>query len=150
MNRFLGIALVLASVPALAQVQVKEPWVRATVAHQTASGAFLQITSARDAKLVEVRTPVAGVAEVHEMKMDQGVMRMSHMPGGLELPAGRTVELKPSGYHVMLMGLKRQLKAGESVPLTLVVEARDGKRETVQVTAAVRPLNAGSVEHQGH
>jgi len=135
--------------PALAQVQVREPWVRASVPHQTASAAYMQLSSPRAVRLVEVRSPVAGVVEFHTMTMDQGVMRMRAM-AGVELPAGRAVELKPGGNHVMLMGLKRQLKVGDSVPLTLVVEGADGKRETIEVKAAVRPLNTGEHGHQGH
>jgi copper(I)-binding protein len=87
----------------MAQVTVKDPWVRATVPAQKATGAFMQITSAQDARLVEARSPVAGVVEVHEMVMEKEVMKMRAIKG-LDLPAGKTVELKPGGYHVMLMG----------------------------------------------
>ena len=147
---FLSVVLcVFVSPAALAQVQVKDPWVRATVSHQSVSGAFMQLSSVRDVRLVEVRSPVAGAVELHEMKMDQGIMRMRPV-SGIDLPSGRSVELRPGGYHVMLMGLKRQLRAGESVPLTLVLEGRDGKRETVEVKAAVRPLNTAEHGHQGH
>jgi periplasmic copper chaperone A len=139
--RFLAAGLIAtAAFTAQAQTTVKDAWVRGTVPQQQASGAFMQITSAQGGRLVAVSTPVAGVAEVHEMKMaDGGVMRMAAVPA-LELPAGKAVELKPGGYHVMLMGLKQQLKAGDSVPLTLTIEAKDGKKETLQVTAAVKPL----------
>ena len=132
--------LLLAPACAFAQVRVSDPWVRATVPQQKVSGAFMQISSSRDARLVEVRSPVAGVVEIHEMAMDRGVMRMRPVPG-VDLPAGRKVDLKPGGYHLMLMDLKRQLKEGESVPLTLVLEGKDRKRETLEVKAAVRPLN---------
>jgi len=141
--------VLLVSAPAFGQVQVKEPWVRATVAHQSASGAFMQLSSKQDARLVEVRSPVAGVVELHEMAMDQGIMRMRALRA-IELPAGRAVVLGSGGLHVMLMGLKRQLKAGESVPLTLVVEGRDGKRESVSVTALVRPLGSAEQGHKAH
>ncbi len=140
----LAIALSLSAVlaaPALAQVAVKESWVRATVPAQTASGAFLQITSKQDARLVSAKSPVAGVVEIHEMTMDKDVMKMRAI-AGIDLPAGKAVELKPGGYHVMLIDLKRQLKAGDTVPLTLVVEGKDGKRRSVAVKAPVRPLNS--------
>lgn len=123
-----------------AQVTVKDPWVRATVAQQKATGAFMQITSAQDARLVEVQSPIAGVVEIHEMSMDKDVMRMRAMTNGLELPAGKTVELKSGGYHVMLMSLKQQMKEGESVPLTLIIEGKDKKRSAIEVTAPVKPL----------
>jgi copper(I)-binding protein len=73
------------------------------------------------------------------MKMDAGVMKMGAVPS-LDLPPGQAVELKPGGYHVMLMGLKQQLKAGESVPLTLTVEGKGGQKETVQIAAPVKAL----------
>src|SRR3989304_5360920 len=118
------------SAPALAQVEVKDPWVRGTVSQQKATGAFMQIKSQKAARLVEIRSPVAGVVEIHEMRMEKDIMRMRALRG-LDLPAGKTVEFKSGGYHVMLLGLKRQLKAGDTVPLTLVIEGTDGKRETV-------------------
>jgi copper(I)-binding protein len=93
------------------------------------------------------------VVEIHEMAMDNNVMRMRAIPG-LDLPAGKAVELKPGGFHVMLMGLTQQVKEGETVPVTLVVEGKDGKRETVQVNAPVRALGtqpgAGQGGHGGH
>ena len=141
--------LLLAPACAYAQVRVSDPWVRATVPQQKVSGAFMQLSSSKDMRLVEVRTPVAGTVEIHEMAMDKGVIRMRPVPG-VDLPAGRRVDLKPGGYHMMLMDLKRQLRAGESVPLTLVLEAKDRKRETVEVKAAVRPLNTAAHVYQGH
>jgi copper(I)-binding protein len=145
MNRILRSILTLMALAALgsafAQTTVKDAWVRGTVAQQKASGAFMQITSAQGGKLVAVSSPVAGVVEVHEMAMEGSVMKMHAIPG-LDLPAGKTVELKPGGYHVMLMDLKQQLKAGDSVPLTLVIEGKNGKRETLEVKAPVRALGA--------
>jgi len=77
--------------------------------------------------------------EIHEMSMEGSVMKMRAVPG-LDLPAGKTVELKPGGYHVMLMDLKKELKAGDTVPLTLVVEGADKKREIIEVKAPVKAL----------
>lgn len=136
-------AALLAGAAAQAQVRVQDAWVRATVPQQQATGAFLHITSTTDAKLVQVSTPAAAVAEIHEMAMDGNVMRMRAI-SALELPAGKTVALQPGGYHLMLMQLKGALKDGEAVPLRLVVETRDGKRQTVEVSAAVRPLNSAA------
>ena len=142
-NNRIGLAAVLSllSVAAAAQTTVKDAWVRGTVAEQKASGAFMQITSASGGKLLSVSSPVAGVAEVHEMAMEGNTMRMRAIPS-LALPAGKAVELKPGGYHVMLMDLKQQLKAGDMVPLSLVIEGKDGKRETLQLQAPVRALGA--------
>lgn len=125
--------------PAHAQVTIKDPWVRATVSAQMATGAFMQITSAQDARLVEARSPVAGVVEVHEMSMHKDVMKMRAVKA-LDLPAGKTVELKPGGYHIMLMDLKQQMKEGDTVPVTLIVEGKDKTRSTIEVKAPVRPL----------
>jgi copper(I)-binding protein len=134
---------------AFAQTTVKDPWVRGTVPQQKASGAFMQITSAQGGKLVSVASPVAGVAEVHEMAMEGTTMRMRAVPS-LELPAGKAVDLKPGGFHLMLMDLKQQLNAGDTVPLTLVVESKDGKRETLQVKAPVRALAADAHDAKKH
>jgi copper(I)-binding protein len=124
---------------ALAQVTVSEPWVRATVPAQKSSGAFMQLRSAKDARLVGVRTPVAGNAELHKMEMQGQAMKMRAVDG-IELPGGQLVNLASGGYHVMLFDLKRQLKDGETVPLTLVVEDAQHKRSEVNVTVPVRPL----------
>jgi len=132
--------LALAAAAAQAQTIVKDPWVRGTVAQQKSSALFAQITSVQGGRLVSASSPLAGVAEVHEMAMDGDVMRMHAVEGGLELPAGKAVMLSPGGVHVMLMDLKRPLKAGESVPVTLVIEGADHRRETVEVRAPVKAL----------
>ena len=129
----------LLSLSAVAQVTVKDPWVRGTVAEQKATGAFMALTAAADSKLVGAASPLAGTVEIHEMAMDQNVMKMRPV-AALALPAGRTVELKPGGYHVMLMDLKAPLKAGDAVLLTLTVENAAGKRSNVEVQAQVRAL----------
>jgi periplasmic copper chaperone A len=142
-------ALVLAvtvSLAAQAQVTVKDAWVRATVAQQKATGAFMQLQSAQDAKLISAQSPVAGVVEVHEMSMDSGVMKMRAVPS-LALPAGKAVELKPGGYHVMLMDLKAQVKDGDTVPVTLVVEGKDGKRQLVELKVPARTAAAPAMNH---
>ena len=142
-------ACALGTLPALAQTTVKDPWVRGTVAQQKATGAFFQIT-ATGGTLVSAASPVAGVVEIHEMSMDGNTMKMRALPKGLDLPAGKTVELKPGGYHVMLMDLKAPLKAGDTVDLSLVVEGKDGKKETVAVKAPVKELAAPAAGAHKH
>lgn len=153
MNRTASIVFALAAAlaggTAIAQTSVKDAWVRGTVEPQKATGAFMQITSAQGGKLVGVRSPAAGVAEVHEMAMEGNVMKMRAVPA-LDLPAGQAVELKPGGYHVMLMELKQPLKAGETVPLTLTVEGKDGKRETLELKVPVKAAGAPVQEHGKH
>ena len=118
-------------------VDVKDAWARATVKGQMATGAFMTLTAKDGAKLVSVASPVAGVVEVHEMKMDGNVMKMRAVQGGLDLPAGKAVELKPGGYHLMLMDLKAPLAKGASVPLTLVFQDAKGVQSQQQVQVPV-------------
>lgn len=143
----------LAASSVFAQVQVADPWVRATVAQQRATGAFMRLTAAQDARLIAAQSPAAKIVEIHEMKMEGEVMKMRAIDA-LDLPAGKTVELKPGGYHVMLIDLNAQLKEGDSVPLTLVIEGKDGKREQIDLTVPVRPLATpagGGMQHRhGH
>ena len=138
----------LLAMAAQAQVVVKDAWVRATVPQQKATGAFMQLRAAKDSKLVSASSPITPTVEVHEMAMQDNVMRMREVPA-IDLPAGKTVEFKPGGYHVMLMDLKQQVKEGDTVPLTLVIEGKDGKRDSVEVNAPVRALNA-SAQPSGH
>ncbi|WP_090131744.1 copper chaperone PCu(A)C [Limnohabitans sp. Rim11] len=151
MKRFtLLMSLALAALSSTAQVTVSEPWVRATVPQQKATGAFMKLQSAQDAKLISAKSAVAGVVEVHEMAMDAGVMKMRAVDG-LALPMGKAVDLKPGGYHVMLMDLKSQLKDGDVVPLTLTFETKDGKRQTMEVKATARNMSApAQPSHGGH
>ena len=146
-NLVLALGLTLVAATAQAQTTVRDPWVRGTVAQQKATGMFAQITSTAGGKLVSASSPVAGVVEIHEMSMDNNVMKMRAVPA-LDLPAGKAVELKPGGYHVMLLDLKQQLKAGDTVAVTLVVEGKDGKKETVEVKAPVKALNAAAEPHK--
>jgi copper(I)-binding protein len=136
---WIPLLLATAAVAAQAQTAVKDPWVRATVAGQKATGLFAQITSAAGGRLVAASSPAAGIVEVHEMAMDGNVMKMRAVPA-LDLPAGKAVELRPGGYHVMLMELKQPLKAGDTVGVTLVVEGAGGKRESIEVKAPVKPV----------
>lgn len=137
--------LLLFAAAAAAQVQVKDPWIRATVAQQAVTGAFMRIEGPAKGRLVEVKTPVAGRVELHETRIEQGVAKMNHVKS-IALPA----DLKPGGYHIMLMDLKRELKAGDSVPLELVVDAADGTRHLVMIQAPVRPIHGAGHHGKGH
>ncbi len=147
-------ALALGCTVAQAQtVEVKDAWVRATVTGQKGTGSFMKLTSNTPLQLVGVKSPAAGVAEVHEMKMDGDVMRMRPIPG-LELPAGKTVELKPGGYHVMLMDLKQPLVKDTTVPVTLVFKDAQGKLTeqalSLPVSATAPGGSAKAGGHQHH
>ena len=136
-------ALIGIALPAAAEVSVTNAWVRGTVASQKTTGAFMQLSSPVDTALIAVTSPVAKIAEVHEMKMEGGVMKMNAVDR-VAVPAGKPVELRPGGYHVMLVDLVAPLKDGDMVPLKLTFEEKGGKKQTVEVKAVVRPLAAGA------
>jgi len=134
-------------------VEVKDAWVRSTVQGQKATGAFMKLTAKDGAQLVGGASPVAGAVEVHEMKMEGDVMKMRAM-SALDLPAGKTVELKSGGYHVMLLDLKTALKKDSTVPLTLLFKDGKGVESKVELqlpvsTTAPGGHGAGMAEH-GH
>lgn len=139
----------LAGTTAFAQLTVQDAWVRGTVPGQTSSGAFMTLQSAEGAKVVGVSTPVAGTAEIHEMKMEGNVMRMKAVPA-LDVPKGQTVQLKPGGYHVMLMDVKQPLVKDATVPITLKVELADKRVVEQKMDAKVRDLTAGNMPAKHH
>lgn len=161
-----AVAPLLCALPLLASAQsggtplrIENAWARFTTGQQS-TGVFLTLTAAEDSRLVGGSSPLAGSVEVHEMRMDGEVMRMRAIPA-LALPAGQAVALKPGGYHVMLMGLKKPLAAGSTVPLTLVVEGADKQQRRIDVSVPVRksaPVREQPVpgpdgkghEHHGH
>ncbi len=139
-KRIIGaLSLALVAAASHAQVSVTAPWVRATVPAQKVTGAFMHVQSATAARLVGVSSPVASAGELHKMEMTGTTMKMSQVTG-IDLPAGKGVNLSSGGYHIMLTGLKRQLKAGDTVMLTLVVEGQDNKREKVTLKVPVKPM----------
>jgi periplasmic copper chaperone A len=147
MRLFLAtVAVALTPLTALAQVSISDAWVRGTVPGQKVTGAFMQITSATDASLVAVTSPVAKVAEIHTMSHEGGVMKMRRVEA-IALPAGKPVELGPGGYHVMLMDVGQALKEGDKVPLTLTFADKAGNRTTQAVSATVRALAAPAHKH---
>ena len=148
-------ALALASLSTLAQspaVKVDGAWARATVQGQKSSGAFMTLTATAPMKLVGVSTPVAGVAEVHEMKMEGDVMKMRAIPV-IDLPAGKKVDLKSGGYHIMLMDLKAPLVKESSLPVTLLLKDAKGVESRVEVmvpvsTTAPDAKDAAAAQHK--
>jgi len=131
-----------------AQVTVAQAWVKATVPGQKVAAAYMDLKSTESAALVSAASSAAGMTEVHEMKMEGGVMKMRAVER-IALPAGKTVKLEPGGYHIMLMGLAKPLKAGDTVPITLTVETSGKKRHSVRVQAPVRDSGPSSPSHQG-
>jgi copper(I)-binding protein len=145
----LAVSLMLFGATALADVTVKDSWVRGTTPAQKATGAFFEITSSDAGALLSASSPVAGVVEIHTMKMEEGVMKMRPIQK-LDLPAGKSVKLQPGGHHVMLMELKQQMKKGDVVPITLKVEGKDKQVQTIEIKAEVRDLAQPATMDHGH
>ena len=129
------------------QVNVSNAWVRATVPGQTVAAAYLDITAGETARLVAVRSPISPDVQIHWMQMDGQVMRMREV-SGIDLPKNTAVSLKPGGYHLMLLQLKKPIRAGEVVPLRLVIETQ-GKRQNVKVNALaqISPAKGAEAAH---
>lgn len=140
-----ALALACAAAPLAAQtaaqsgIEVGQPWTRATAAGQGVGGGYLSLHNPGKSsdRLLGASSPAAERVELHRMAMEGDVMRMRQV-SAIALPAGKPVELKPGGLHLMLLGLKAPLKAGESVSFTLVIEGTDGKRETLELKAPVK------------
>ncbi|MDN4591174.1 hypothetical protein DBA29_22070 [Xenophilus aerolatus] len=132
-----------------APVETSGAWVRAAVPGQSGTGAFMKLTAQAPLKLVGVATPVAGVAEVHEMKLEGDTMKMRGVPA-LDLPARQAVELKPGGYHVMLMDLQQPIRVGGSVPLTLTFEDAKGVKSTLALQVPVQAGAPGAMAGHKH
>lgn len=134
-------ASMLAPAAAELPLRVDEPWVRATVPAQGATGAFMRLSAQSDLRLMAAASEAAARVEIHRMAMVGQVMQMRAIDS-LPLPAGKTVVLAPGGLHIMLLGLKHQARAGDVIPLTLHLEDAKGRRFTHKVEAMVRPLGA--------
>ena len=133
---------------ATAPVQAENAWARATVAGQKATGAFMRLTASSASRLVRAESAAAGVTEIHEMKMEGDVMKMRAV-AGLDLPAGQAVELKPGGYHIMLMDLKAPLAQGTQVPLTLVFQDAQGAQSQLVLQVPVQAKMPGPMAGHG-
>ncbi|MBA4363197.1 MAG: copper chaperone PCu(A)C [Gammaproteobacteria bacterium] len=140
----LGCALIGMAWQVSAQTRVDDAWVRATVAGQPSTGAFMTLQADSDSKLLSVQSPVAKTVQIHQSSMKDDVMSMRQVES-VELPAGKPVNFDPHGYHVMLMDLTAQVKEGDKVPLILTVENAKGEKETIKVEAEARAL--GMADH---
>ena len=125
-------------------LKITAPWARATPKGASVGGGYMKITNTGTApdRLVGGSTDISARFEVHEMKMENGVMKMRPVAGGIEIKPGQTVELNPSGYHVMLVGLKKQLMQGDRFKATLVF-AKAGKVDVDFSVVGIGAQNAG-------
>jgi len=131
-------------------LRITSGFTRATLPNAPVGGGYVTITNngAAADRLVAAASPVAGVSQIHEMKMEGDLMKMNELPDGVEIPAGATVTLKPGGLHIMFMQLKEPLVEGTKIPLTLTFE----KAGSVEVELSVEsPAAKGPAEdHSGH
>ena len=141
----LAVALSLSGY-AMAQTTVEDAWARATVPGQPATGAFMTLTADSDSTLLSVQSPAAKDTQIHQSTMKGDVMSMLPVDE-VSLPAGEPVVFDANGYHVMLMGLVKQVKEGDAVPLTLKIKNAQGEEETLEVNAVARALNAPDHAH---
>lgn len=152
MNRILltVAALCLVALPAQAadvmvgQLKISTPWARATPKGAPVGGGYLTITNmgSKPDRLVGGTASFAKSVQVHEMKMDNGVMKMRMLAGGLQIKPGQTVTLAPGGYHIMFMGMKEQLKPGEHVKATLDF-AKAGKVDVDFTVEGIGAMHGG-------
>lgn len=141
----LAVALSLSGY-AMAQTTVEDAWARATVPGQPATGAFMTLTADSDSTLLSVQSPAAKDTQIHQSTMKGDVMSMLPVDE-VSLPAGEPVVFDANGYHVMLMGLVKQVKEDDAVPLTLKIKNAQGEEETLEVNAVARALNAPDHAH---
>lgn len=130
--------LLLSEIGLTASVEVTDAWARATMPGQAVAGVYLHVKSMLKGRLVGVKSSSAKTAEIHSMSQEGGVMKMRKLDF-LDLPAGEAVALEPGGNHVMLFDIRKPLKVGERIKLTLVIE-QGGKKFDVPVNAEVRAL----------
>jgi len=119
----------------IGDLRIVHPWAKASLKGAPNSAAYMAITNTGETsdRLIAASAPVSKAAELHAMSMTNGVMRMRRLEGGVPLPAGETIALKPGGKHIMLIGLKDQLEPGSSFSVTLNFENAGEHRIEVMV-----------------
>ncbi|NRG19700.1 copper chaperone PCu(A)C [Rhizobiales bacterium] len=132
----------------IGDLAVSNGWTRATPPRAVAGGGFVTITNngSEDDLLVSASAAVSGKAELHQMSVVDNIMKMRHLPDGVPIPAGETVELKPGGFHVMFLDLKEPLKKGDTLKVSLTFE----KAGTVEVPFTIEKIGAKAPAHGAH
>ena len=149
-----GLSLLALGAPLLAhnfavgKIAIGHPWTRETAATQTVGGGFLTLRNSGEApdRLVSVTSPLAKEVQLHTMSMDGGVMKMRQLKDGVPVPAGKLVELKPGGLHIMFIGLKKPFRKGAQIPATLKFE----RAGSLKVSFAVQPVGSTAPMEPGH
>ncbi|MCC5781085.1 copper chaperone PCu(A)C [Nitratireductor sp. B36] len=154
LTRTLTAAMLFIAAPAFAgdytlgKLELDQPWTRATPPGAKAAGGFVTIVNGgeEDDRLVSAEAAFAGRVELHTMDMTDGVMKMRHLPDGIPVPAGETVNLAPGGLHVMFMELKKPIAEGAPVSVTLTFE----KAGSIEVEMSVAKPGAPAPEGHSH
>lgn len=141
------VALFCAATASASEVKVTEAWARATAPGQDSASIQLVITSDKAGALIAGESGIAKTVEIHTMVMEGNMMKMRAIEE-LLLPAKTAVSLGADGNHIMLIGLKKPLKAGEKVPFALTIKFANGSKTTVKAEALVKPLE--TTNNQGH
>lgn len=130
------------------EIEVAQPWARATPPGAAAGGGFVTLTNRGevDDTFVGATSPLTERVEIHTMEMDGDVMRMQHLPGGIEIPAGETVTLAPGGLHLMFMALSSPIEEGQPIPVTLEFQ----HAENIEIELHVVPVGASPEGENSH
>ena len=151
LHTFAALATLIAASAAFAQgngpsIAVEQPYARATPAGAQTGAVYMTLDNKSHVadRLTAASSDVAAKLQIHEMAVVNGVMQMRQLADGLPIPADGSVALKPGSYHVMLIGLKKPLTAGESFPLTLTFEKAGNISVTVPVQAMTKSDNGGT------
>ena len=154
--RFGGLlaALLLSAGVYAGDIRIEGAWLRATAPGQEAASPGFSITSKQPAMLLGVSSTASSAVEMHSMTHEKGMMKMREV-NSIEIPAGKRVNLGESGYHLMLVGLRAPLKAGENIPLTLTIKEANSRTVKVEIKAEVKPLTTTKAathkdEHEHH
>ncbi|MEH6630051.1 MAG: copper chaperone PCu(A)C [Halopseudomonas aestusnigri] len=135
-------------------IMVQKPWARATLGQMKNGASFLSLHNmgSEDDTLISAAGAAAKRIELHSHTMVDGVMKMRQVEGGIPVTAGSMVELKPGGFHIMMMGLSAPLKEGEMFPLTLTFE-KSGSVDImihIQKGGAMKPMDGTKKDHTTH
>lgn len=129
---YAGITLICMSCSAQAELKVTDAWIKSTAPGQPVAAAYMTLTATEDVKVIGSSSSVASSVEIHEMRMTGNIMRMRQLKE-LQLKAGKSEILAPGGYHLMLQDIKHQIKAGEVVPIVLIIQDKIGNQHKISL-----------------
>lgn len=149
----IGFALLVATAHSNSHAQdninIQNPWVKATYPGQNVSAGYMTLTSTEEVTLIKVTSKVSDSVEIHSMKMENGVMKMRMLPT-LQLPAGKPYKLEPSGFHLMLFDLKKPLLDAQIVDFELTFKNSQNVEFKQNVKAIVKSADSNASNHSDH